>query len=291
MEAIMDWIRGLQRAIDYMEENMTEELDFSDIAAKAYSSSFHFQRTFNLLTGLTVGEYIRNRRLSLAGEELLTTDIKVIDIAYKYGYDTPESFAKAFTRFHGITPSAARKPGAGLKAFNRLSITISLKGGNIMEYRILTKESFPVLVKAESFPNDSSATLIPRFWTKCKADGTIGVLCANAAGNGLLGLCEPEDKGGKSFRYAVGIECRKDTKAPEGFEIWNLPAQTWAVFKCVGAMPEAIQELWKRIYSEFFPQSEYEPVDAIDFEVYPTGDMEKKDYGSEIWIPVKKKSE
>lgn len=288
----MDWIRGLQLAIDYVEENITQELDYAEIAEKAYSSSFHFQRTFNLLTGLTMGEYIRSRRLSLAGEELAATKIKVIDAAYKYGYDTPESFTKAFSRFHGVTPSNARQPGTRLKSFNRLSITITLKGGNAMEYQIIKKESFSVLVKAESFQNDNSGDLIPRFWTKCKVDGSVEALCQNSkqGTNAILGLCEPEKKGEKKFRYGIGIECEMELKTPEGFEIWRLPAQTWVVFKCVGAMPYAIQELWKRIYSEFFPQSEYEPLDAIDFESYPEGDTASNNYISEIWIPVKKKA-
>jgi AraC family transcriptional regulator len=287
----MDWIRGLQRAIDYMEDNMMQELDYSLIAEKAYSSSFHFQRTFNLLTEMTVGEYIRNRRLSLAGEELAATKAKVIDVALKYGYDTPESFTKAFARFHGLTPSSARQEGARLKSFNRLSITISLKGGNIMEYQILKRDNFQVLVKVQSFPNENSSNEIPEFWTKCKQDGSVQVLCDNAVSDVdvLLGLCEPEVKGEKSFQYGIGVECRDGLKVPEGFAIWSIPAQTWAVFQCVGAMPHAIQEMWKRIYSEFFPQSEYEPVDAIDFESYPDGDTRSKDYVSEIWIPVKKK--
>lgn len=289
----MDWIRGLQRAIDYMEANIMEELDFTKIAEQAYSSSFHFQRTFNLLTGITVGEYIRNRRLSLAGEELAANKAKVIDMAYKYGYDTPESFTKAFSRFHGVTPSVARLSRVTLKSFNRLSITITLKGGNVMEYQIIRKDSFPVLVKAESFPTDNSNTLLPEFWTKCRENGTIEVLCNNGKTNAntLLGLCEPELKGEKKFRYGIGIECENDLKVPEGYEVWKLPAQTWVVFKSTGAMPRAIQELWARVYSEFFPQSDYEPLDAIDFESYPEGDNQDKNYNCEIWIPVMKKVE
>jgi AraC family transcriptional regulator len=289
----MDWIRGLQRAIDYMEANITEELDFAQIAEQAYSSSFHFQRTFNLLTGITVGEYIRNRRLSLAGEELAANKARVIDVAYQYGYDTPESFTKAFSRFHGVTPSAARQPGASLKSFNRLSITITLKGGNVMEYQIIKKESFPVLVKAKCCPTESSNTELPEFWTQCKKDGTIQVLCSKGKKDvdALLGLCEPEMKGEKMFRYGIGIECEEGLEAPNGYEIWEIPTQTWVVFKCVGAMPYAIQEMWKRVYAEFFPQSEYEPLDAIDFESYPDGDNQDKNYISEIWIPVKKKVE
>lgn len=286
----MDWIRGIQNAIDYIEEKLTEELDFAEIAERAYSSSFHFQRTFNILTDMTVGEYIRNRRLSQAGEELSATNAKVIDVALRYGYDTPESFAKAFTRFHGVSPSEARKEGVLLKSFKRLSITITLKGGNIMEYQMISRESFPVLVKAKSFPLEGCGDYIPDFWGESQNDGTMKVLCQYGVKDVVLGLCEPEKKGEKSFRYGIGIECGKDTAAPSGFEVWTIPAQTWAVFRYVGPMPKAIQELNYRIYSEFFPQSEYEPVDAVDFELYPDGDNSKKDYVSEIWKPVRKKA-
>ena len=105
----MDWITGMQRALDYIEDNITEKLDYEEIAKRCYSSSYHFQRLFGLLSGYTLGEYIRRRRLSLAGMELATQKIRVIDAAVKYGYDSPDSFAKAFVRFHGITPSAARE--------------------------------------------------------------------------------------------------------------------------------------------------------------------------------------
>lgn len=286
----MDWIRGLQSAIDYMEENLTEELDFAVIAEKAYSSSFHFQRTFNLMTGISVGEYIRNRRLTLAGEEFSTGDIKVIDVALKYCYETPESFTKAFTRFHGITPSAARQEGARLKSFNRLSITITLKGGSIMDYQIVRRESFSVLTKVKNIPTDDIGVIIPGFWTECKNDDTMKVLCENGIKNALLGMCEPEKKGEKTFRYGVGIECKKDVKAAKGFEVWTIPARTWAVFQCIGTTPTLIQEMWKRIYSEFLPQSEYERIDDVDFELYPEENI-SKDSICEIWIPVKKKAE
>jgi AraC family transcriptional regulator len=286
----MDWIRGMQRAVDYIENNLTEELDFADIAETAYSSSYHFQRTFNLLTGITVGEYIRNRRLSLAGEELSGSGAKVIDVALKYGYDTPESFAKAFVRFHGITPSAARHAGARLKSFNRLSITITLKGGAIMDYQIVRRESYPILAKIKNVPTVNMEGIIPDFWTECYKDGTVSVLCKHGVKSELLGICEPEKKGEKTFRYGIGIECSKDVVPPEGFEVWNIPAKTWAVFQCVGPMPESIQEMWKRIYSEFLPQSDYERLEEIDVERYPEEDTKKKPV-CEIWLPVRKKSE
>ena len=136
----MDWITGIQKAIDYIEENITEEIDYEKVAAESFSSSYHFQRVFSILCGYTLGEYIRLRRLSLAGAELASGKEKVIDIALKYGYDSPDSFAKTFQKFHGITPSQARANGSKLKSFSRLSIKISLEGGSTMNYRIEEKD-------------------------------------------------------------------------------------------------------------------------------------------------------
>lgn len=136
----MDWIMGLQKAIDYIEEHLTEEIDYEKVAAESFSSSYHFQRVFSILCGYTLGEYIRLRRLTLAGAELANSKEKVIDIALKYGYDSPDSFTKAFQKFHSITPSEARTNGRMLKSFSRLSIRISLEGGSTMNYRIEEKD-------------------------------------------------------------------------------------------------------------------------------------------------------
>jgi len=140
----MDWITGMQRAIDYIEANLTEEIDYEKVAAESFSSSYHFQRVFGILCGITLGEYIRMRRLSVAGAELAAGNIKVIDAALKYGYDSPDSFAKAFRKFHGITPSMARTDGTVLRSFSRLSVKISLEGGNTMNYRI--EEKSPMIL-------------------------------------------------------------------------------------------------------------------------------------------------
>ena len=135
----MDWITGIQNAIDYIEEHLTEEMDYDIVAKQSFSSTYHFQRLFSILCGFTVGEYIRNRRLTLAGSELATTNVKVIDVAMKYGYESPDSFAKAFQKFHGVTPYAARMNGSKLKSFSRLVLKISLEGGKLMNYRIEEK--------------------------------------------------------------------------------------------------------------------------------------------------------
>ena len=135
----MDWIVGMQKAIDYIENHLTEKIDYDMVAAQSFSSSYHFQRVFSILCGFTIGEYIRNRRLSLAGSELATTDAKVIDVALKYGYESPDSFAKAFKQFHGVLPSQVKNNGSILKSFAPLVLKISLEGGSAMKYRIEEK--------------------------------------------------------------------------------------------------------------------------------------------------------
>lgn len=135
----MDWIAGIQNAIDYIEDHITEQIDYEKIAAQSFSSCYHFQRIFSIICGFTVGEYIRNRRLTLAGKDLASEHGKVLDIAIKYGYDSPDSFARAFQKFHGILPSEARENGKKLKSFSRLVLKISMEGGTMMNYRIEEK--------------------------------------------------------------------------------------------------------------------------------------------------------
>lgn len=150
----MDWITGIQNAINYIENHLTEEIDYEQVARESFSSSFHFQRVFSILCGMTLGEYIRLRRLTLVGTDLATTGERVIDVAAKYGYESPESFAKAFQRFHGITPSQARTDGAMLRSFSRLSIKISLEGGTTMNYRMEEKPQMLLTGYKKRFSGD-----------------------------------------------------------------------------------------------------------------------------------------
>ncbi|GAU80027.1 AraC family transcriptional regulator [Fusibacter sp. 3D3] len=306
----MDWIKGIQNAINYIEANILDTLDAKEISKRAYVSNFHFQRTFNLLTGITVGEYIRNRRLTLAGIELTMSDMKIIDIAFKYGYDTPESFSRAFTRFHGVTPTAAKKSGSKLKSYSPLSIHVTLKGGDTLNYRIEEKEAFNVIAKVKRFLIDDpiNEVEIPHFWMACYRDHTIKELQmlsykhsyghsskhgpnkkpSPMVGDGLFGICDSSPKDQTYFNYAIGVESRMNN-VPDSCQKIHMPSATWAVFTCTGPMPKSIQHMWKRIYSEFLPQSDYEQIQGIDFEYYTIGDNSKLDYTSEIWLPVTKK--
>lgn len=244
------------------------------------------------MCGFSMGEYIRNRRLTLAGSELSSTDARVIDVALKYGYESPESFARAFSRFHGISPSEARRDGSKLRSFSRLSVQIILKGGSIMDYKIVEKKAFQVIEKVEthSIVDEINVNTIPEFWDRAHKDGTIRKLLElKKEGTGILGVCygnTPTDQ--KTFDYAIAAECGADCAVPEGYRMSEIPARTWVVFECVGAMPQAIQELWHKICAEFFPASDYQPTYEMDIEAYSDGDMSAPDYRSEIWVPVKK---
>ena len=151
----MNWIQGIQRAIDYVEANITEEIDFEEVAKQAYSSSFHFQRVFGILCGFSLGDYIRMRRLSLAGEELSKGNAKIIDIAMKYGYDTPESFSRAFTRFHGIAPSEAKHRRQSQNRLYPCTVKLTLTGGSKMDYRIEKRDAFQVAAREKELINHS----------------------------------------------------------------------------------------------------------------------------------------
>lgn len=289
----MDWITGIQNAINYIENHLTEEIDYDKAAAEAACSSFYFQRIFSILCDIPLSEYIRNRRLTLAGNELNASNAKVLDIALKYGYESPESFARAFSKFHGITPSEAKKSGSKLKSFSRLSVKITMSGGSVMDYKIVEKEAFEILekVEAHSIENETNAKSIPDFWTRSHNDGTVKTLFENATDNTFIfGVCYGNNSdSAKTFNYSIGATCDENTIVPKGFRKNTIPARTWAVFECKGAMPKAIQDMWHKITAEFFPTSGYEPTYEMDIEAYTEGDMSSENYRSEIWIPVVRK--
>lgn len=289
----MNWLKGMQKAIDYIEKHLEEPLEPAVIAREADCSGFYFQRLFGILCGCTLSEYIRWRRMSQAAAELTGTDTKIIDLAMKYGYDTPESFSRAFQRFHGILPSQARAEGAQLRSFSRLSVKIVLEGGTMMDYRIEKKEAFQILEKGELFETEKERQTqdIPQFWTHCRKEGVIDTLCRFCLGTAfdhqLLGVCYDETKQNPGyFEYAIASGYN-GLPVPEGFKVREIPASAWVIFSCQGAMPEAIQTCWRRIYAEYFPTSEWEPALGIDFEVYSEGDMSSELYQSEIWIAVR----
>lgn len=285
----MGWIEGIGDAIRYIEENITKDLTVEEIAKRAMVSPFYFQKGFAMLCGFTVAEYIRRRRLTLAGSELVSTDAKIIDIALKYGYDSPDSFTKAFTRFHGVTPTAVRKDGAMIRSFAPLKIKFSLEGGYIMDYKIVEKESFTVMGVSKTFSYDDAKTKIPQFWTEHYQTGKGKFVC------GMYGVCMEESKGSDTFEYLIADDYNPSKEVPDGFITKVIPKHTWAVFACKGPMPKALQEVNEKIYSEWLPNCrDYEIAAGYNIERYtnvadyPKGN-EDENYYSEIWIPIRKK--
>ncbi len=285
----MSWMESISAAICYIEENLTQELTAAEIARYVHISTFYFQKSFAMLCGFTLTEYIRNRRLALAGNDLANGNEKIIDIAMKYGYDSPDSFTKAFTRFHGVTPTAARKDGVMLKSFAPLKIKLSLEGGYLMEYRMERKPAFTVIANAKTFAYEGAKQTIPQFWQEHFTSGKGNVVC------GMYGINIDEAMGGDTFEYLIADDYQSGRGVPEGFVTRTIPALNWAIFPCVGPLPQALQNVNAKIFTEWLPAlRDYEFSDGYCVEMYDApnkylkGTLDEK-YYSEIWIPVKKK--
>ncbi|MFE8702689.1 GyrI-like domain-containing protein [Cytobacillus sp. FJAT-54145] len=282
-------LQRLNDCLDYIEEHLEDEIDLDVLSSMAYVSRFHFQKMFHMLTGYTFAEYIRRRRLTLAVQELTSPNRKVIDIAIKYGYETPESFSKAFRKVHGISPSQVRDSSQVLKAFPRISFQISIKGEREMNYRFVDKENVEIVGKGirVSTVNNENLKKIPLFWEEVNSQGIPEHLCELTGGMNVLGVCMDYDHEKEEFTYFIGVENPKSVSI-DGYDKKSISASTWAVFESVGAMPHAIQAVWKRIYSEWFPSTGYQHAGGPEFELYLPGDITSEDYISEIWVPVKK---
>lgn len=284
----MDWLNAMNDAVEYIEEHITEKIDIEKVAKIALSSTFHFQRMYHMITGVTVAEYIRRRRLTLAAQDIISGE-KIINVAYKYSYETPEAFTKAFGKMYGISPSAARKSGVSLKAYPKLTFHISIKGDKDMNYRIFDKGSFTVIgmQRKITMADEKNFKQVPEFWHDCMKDGSYDCLKSKAGKLGILGVSKDFDKYKDEFNYMIAIEGIQGT-IPKGYVSAVIPAATWAAFESVGPMPEAAHNLLRRIYSEWMPSMGYEHDCAPDMDVLPIGDTSANDYRCEIWIPIKR---
>ena len=272
------WMECFQESIHFIEQNLTEDLDIEEIAGKAALSPFYYQRIFAALCGMTVSEYIRARRMTLAAQELSGSGAKVIDIAVKYGYDSPDSFAKAFQRFHGITPSQARESGALLRSLAPLHIRISLEGGNMLDYRIVEKAPFTIVGIKRPFNSDTSYQEIPRFWDEWLAQGE------NRPIMGTFGLCL--DMNGKDFDYWIADLYLPWKDIPAGCKTRIIPGSLWAQFPCT---VRTLQDTNTKIWSEWLPALQgYSLAGDYDIEVYLPPEEGSQDMSVYIWIPLKK---
>lgn len=274
-----DWIEGFQESIDLMEEKLTDELNIEEIAGMAALSPFYYQRIFGAMCGMTVGEYIRARRMTQAAQELSGADIKVIDIAVKYGYDSPDSFTKAFRQFHGITPSQARETGAPLRCLAPLHIKITLEGGNMLDYRIVEKAPFTIVGISRKFNTDTSYQEIPKYWKEWFSDMK-GL-------KGMFGVCFDMD--GNNFDYWIADLYMPWEDINEDCKTCQIPRSLWAEFICRGPLPESLQSVNTKIWSEWLPSLKgYELAGNYSIEVYMPPAEKPEDTVSYIYVPLKK---
>ncbi len=285
----MNWIESITKAIDYIEENLDKEILIKDISGYVNISPFYFQKGFSMLCGLSIGDYIRQRKLAQAASEIVSTNEKIIDIALKYGYDSPDSFTKAFTRFHGVTPTFARKNGAPIKSFAPLRISFTLKGGYTMEYKIAKKDAFTIIGNSKKFLYENITTSIPDFWQQHCKEEKMKTVC------GMYGISIDKSMNSKEFEYIIADNYDGKSKVPEGFITKTIPSFTWAVFMCKGDLPDSLQSTNKKIFSEWLPNcKDYELAAGYNVEMYddpgkyPKG-IHDENYYCEIWIPIKKK--
>ncbi len=297
----MEWLTCIRTAIDYMEEHLTDNISTQDVADRVYLSPFFLQRGFSLMTGYGIGEYIRNRKLYQAALDLRDTDERIIDIALRYRYETPESFTRAFSRFHGVTPSQVRS-GADFRVFLPLRVDVSVHGGNQMEYKIVTMFPFKVIGFQRVFDNETAYAEIPKYWDEICEKYANNVYAGNEPANpyeqalvdnciGEYGVCI-DDLGDGKFRYLIAGKYTGG-EVPEGMVVYEFPRCEWAVFNCLGPLPEAMQSVNTRIFREWLPGNpEYELYGNANVEWYDcvNGEKDDPDYHSAIWVPVKRKA-
>ncbi|MDA3901428.1 MAG: AraC family transcriptional regulator [Spirochaetes bacterium] len=285
----MNWIERMRSAMEFIEENILEDLDSDSIALVADTTSFHFQRMFSIIMNISLGEYIRHRRLTLAAHEIMSSDIPIIDVALKYGYETHASFTKAFTKMHGIAPIYARQPGINIKAYPPITFNLSIQGDTSMDYKIREFKKTRMVGKTieVSTANGENMKIIPKFWDDLVRQKALEEITALADKKGqfqgsLVGACMSFDDNAENFTYMIGVESN-ETNIPDGMIEANFDSQKYAVFEARGPQPEAIQKTWRRIFSEWFPATKFIHAKKAEFEVY---NGESECTHCDIWIPI-----
>lgn len=286
----MNWISSLNKALEYIESNLESEVEIKKIAQICLCSEYNIQRVFSVISGVTLGEYIRNRRLSRAAVEIRETSMRIIDIACKYNYESADAFSKAFKNFHGISPKEGRIRSNELKTYPKLHFSMIIKGGKEMKNKITEKEEFRVVGVKRTYKNvEEGMKDIPKFWDEFNSSPDCEELCSkiNSDIKGVLGLCRPHETG-SGYDYFICANSSAETG--DKFEEYIVPKATWMIFHAKGKLPESVQTVTIQIYEEVLNGSDAEYIhdNKPDFELYPFGDITDENYITEIWVPVVK---
>ena len=291
----MEWLKKMNGAIKYIEDHIRDDIDYEDIARISCCSVYHFQRLFSFIVDIPLSEYIRRRRLTLAAFELQNSDVRVIDLALRYRYESPDAFARAFKKIHGVTPTVARDTGVKLKAYPPLSFHISIKGDVEMNYKILEKDSYTVFGKSITIGlDDNPNDIIPKLWHEFQQDGTYQKICSVAGvkpyGDTLLdaAVYDFDNDGSYRNKYMINTLLPVGKEVPKELDVLTIPKSKWVVFsdtyETVEETSKVIQNLWKRAFTEWFPNSEFEVKKGPQLEVYPEDSKTV-----EVWVPIREK--
>ena len=290
----MDSIATMNKALEYIEKHLDSEIDYAEVEKLTICSEYHFKKMFSFLAGISLSEYIRRRRLTLAAIELKSSQVRVIDIAIKYGYSSNDAFTRAFHALHGVLPSEMRKEAHPIKMFPKMSFQLTINGGQEMNCRIIEKEAFNIIglkkrvqVVFNGVNPDiakMAMMLTPEVIAELKGLSNIeptGIISASTN----FSEDRMDEKG--ELDHYIGVATSNDDV--DGFDKLNVAAGLWAIFESVGPFPQTLQETWGRIYSEWFPSNGYESVEGPEIVWHESKDMSNPMYKSEIWIPIRKK--
>lgn len=282
----MEWLRNLNKAIEYIESHLYQEISYDEAAKIACCSTCYFQRMFSYVTGIPLSEYIRRRRMTQAAFELQSSSQRVLDIALKYGYHSPTSFNRAFQSIHGISPIAAKSEGCALNAYPPVKFSVQVTGGETMTYRIEEKENMRIVGVRIPLTTDMELNQrkVPIFWEKFLLDKRFSAVCSLAAEpmKKVFGITAYQSR--EEIYYFIAAAT--DQPAPQGMFEYQIPATTWVIFPCTGPYRESIQRIFQRFLTEWLPFSGYTYAELPDMEIYPIEDLERGN--SEVWIGVKK---
>lgn len=284
----MEWLENISQAINYIENNLTGDISYDEAAKTACCSKYYFERMFSYITGISLSEYIRRRRMTEAAFDLQRGNMKVMDIGLKYGYSSPTAFNRAFQNVHGISPTAARAQGTVLNSYPPIRFSISVKGGENMSYRIETKKAIRIVGIRTALIEDmeENQKIVPMFWDKTLENKLFSEICglADKEPSGILGITAYTDP--QNIYYYIAAPT--DKAVPHGMFEFEIPAATWVIFESDGRFKESVQTIFKRFLTEWLPFSGYEYAELPDIEVYPLDSHGAKSGHAEVWIAIKK---
>ncbi|MEU4208595.1 AraC family transcriptional regulator [Streptomyces sp. NPDC026206] len=291
-------LERLNQAMDHIDAHLDahlgEPVDVAELARIAVTSEYHFRRLFSALAGMPLSEYVRRRRLTVAGAEVLAGERTLLEVAVRYGYASGEAFARAFRSMHGVGPGEARRTGAALQSQPRMSFRLIIEGSSSMQYKVVQKEEFRVVGRKARVPlvHEGMNPAIGEF-IRGIAPETIGRITAlsDQEPRGIVAVSDdldPSRAEGTEFDYYHGVVTGAEApEAPEGLDALAVPAGTWAVFENSGPFPQALQHLWRDVFTQWFPSNPYRSRPGPEIlRVRPSQDGTHAD--AELWIPVER---